>query len=60
MAGLSVAEIGALGAARISIGSGLVRVTHQAILDAGRAMLAGDLTPLQGAASGEEIDGFLT
>jgi len=59
MAAHSVAEIGAMGAARISIGSGLARVTHQAILDAGRAMLAGDLTPLQGAASGDEVDGLL-
>lgn len=60
MAALSVAEIGALGAARISIGSGLARVTHQVILDAGRAMMAGDLTPLQGAASADEVDGFLS
>ena len=59
MAALSVAEIGALGAARISIGSGLARVTHQALLDAGRAMMTGDLTPLQGAASGDEVDGYL-
>ena len=60
MAAYSVAEIGAMGAARISIGSGLARVTHQAILDAGRAMMAGDLTPLQGAASGDEVDSFLS
>ncbi len=59
MAAHSVAEIGAMGAARISIGSGLARITHQAILDAGRAMMDGDLTPLQGAASGDEIDGML-
>ncbi len=49
-----------MGAARISLGSALARVTHAAILEAGRAILEdGDFSPLRNAASGSEIDKML-
>ncbi|MEO1679211.1 MAG: isocitrate lyase/phosphoenolpyruvate mutase family protein [Pseudomonadota bacterium] len=58
---LSVAEMGQLGVARLSVGGGLARLTHQVTLDATRAMLDnGDFTPLKGAASSAEIDAMLT
>lgn len=59
MAKLGVAGIAALGAARISIGSALARVTHRAIIDAGAAMAKGDLSALLGGASGAEVDPLL-
>lgn len=55
----SVAEIAAMGAARISVGGSLARVTHRAILDGARAILSGDLSGLKGAASAAEIDALL-
>ncbi len=56
----SRAEFAAMGAARISLGSALARVTHQAILDAGHAMFDhGDFSPLTKAAPGDMIDGLL-
>ena len=49
-----------MGAARISVGGTLARLTHMAILNAARAMLDdGDLSPLGQAASGLEIDAML-
>lgn len=49
-----------IGAARISIGSALARVTHRAILDIGQAMIAdGDFTGLQHSVSGGKIDKML-
>lgn len=49
-----------VGAARISIGSALARVTHRAILEIGHAMLDdGDFTGLQRSVSGTEIDRLL-
>lgn len=56
----SVAEIAAMGAARISIGGSLARVTHRVILDAMAALLGtGDLDFLRGAAKAAEIDRLL-
>lgn len=53
-------EIAAAGAARISLGSGLARVAHRAVVDAGRAILDdGDFSRLAGAAPGAEIDALL-
>jgi len=58
---LSATEIAALGAARISIGGGLARVTHQTIVDGTRAMLeAGDFTILRGAANAAEVEAMLS
>ncbi|MEN0041536.1 MAG: isocitrate lyase/phosphoenolpyruvate mutase family protein [Pseudomonadota bacterium] len=49
-----------IGAARISIGSALARVTHRAILDIGQSMIAdGDFTGLQHSVSGGKIDKML-
>lgn len=58
-AGQSRADFGAAGVARISIGSALARVTHQAILNNGRMMIEGDFTGLSAAASGDMIDDML-
>ena len=55
----SVAEIADMGAARISIGGALARVTHKVALDGTRAILGGDLSVLQSAASASEIDAIL-
>ena len=60
MRDLSTAEMGALGAARISIGGGLARVTHQTIIDATRAMLEnGDFTILKNAANAADVEAML-
>jgi 2-methylisocitrate lyase-like PEP mutase family enzyme len=49
-----------MGAARLSLGSSLARVTHRAIRDAATAMFgAGDFTPLTQGVPGSEIDGML-
>jgi 2-methylisocitrate lyase-like PEP mutase family enzyme len=49
-----------LGAARISLGSALARVTHKVIQTAALTMFEhGDFTPLKDAASGEQIDALL-
>ena len=56
----SLAEFAQAGAARLSLGSALARVTHQAIFDAGRAMLeSGDFTALSGAMPGADVDATL-
>ena len=50
----------AMGAARLSLGSALARVTHGVIRDAARAMFgAGDFTPLESAMPGAEVDALL-
>ena len=59
MLGLSRADLAAAGAARISLGSGLARVGHAAVLAAARAALEGDFRPLAGGASGAEVDALL-
>lgn len=57
----SVSEIAAMGAARISIGGSLARVTHRTIIETTRAMLdAGDLSGLKAAAASAEVDALLT
>lgn len=56
----SRAEYAALGAARLSLGSALARVTHKAIYDAGTAMFGdGDFTILAGGMPGSEVDKFM-
>lgn len=61
MCALKAEQIADLGVARISIGSGLARVTHQVIVDGTRAMLErGDFTVLNSAANAADIDRLLT
>lgn len=56
----SLEDFAGIGAARISIGSALARVTHRIILDAGQAMLErGDFTSLAHSVSGKKIDALL-
>ncbi len=57
----TVEDFARIGVARISIGSALARVTHQALIDAARRFLgaAGDFSLLGQAASGVEIDQML-
>lgn len=53
-------QLASAGVARVSVGSALARVTHQALLDAARAVLAdGNFSPLSGGAAGSEIDELL-
>ncbi|EPX78946.1 isocitrate lyase/PEP mutase family protein [Litoreibacter arenae] len=57
----SLKEYGALGAARISLGSALARATHRVIHDAARDMFgAGDFTTLGTGLSGAEVDKLIT
>ncbi|MEQ9037108.1 MAG: isocitrate lyase/phosphoenolpyruvate mutase family protein [Silicimonas sp.] len=57
---ISHADFAAMGAARLSLGSSLARVTHGAIRDAARAMFgAGDFSPLSKAMPGGEVDALL-
>ena len=57
----TLADYAALGAARLSFGSALARVTHKAIQNAAHAMFTnGQFTPLKDAASGAEINALLT
>ncbi|NNK78846.1 MAG: isocitrate lyase/phosphoenolpyruvate mutase family protein [Litoreibacter sp.] len=61
MRDLKVEQMGELGAARISIGGGLARVTQQVIIDGTRAMLErGDFTILSGAADLAVVEALLT
>ncbi len=61
MRDLTAQEIGALGAARISIGGGLARVVQQTLIDGTQAMLErGDFTVLKAAAPIAEVDAMLT
>ncbi len=54
------AEFAAIGAARLSLGSALARVTHRAIHDAARSMFdGGDFDPLGKAISGDVVDDLL-
>ncbi|MEM9141288.1 MAG: isocitrate lyase/phosphoenolpyruvate mutase family protein, partial [Pseudomonadota bacterium] len=55
-----VAGLAAMGVARVSIGGALARATHKVLLDAGRALLSGDLAPLKAMANGAEIDAMLS
>lgn len=57
----TLAEFANAGAARISLGSSLARVTHKAILDAATAMFeGGDFSPLGNGASSAIVDPLLT
>lgn len=57
---LSVSEIAALGARRISLGSMIARVTHAAIAEQMDAIIKdGDFIKLSAAASGSKIDAML-
>ena len=48
------------GVARISLGSGLARIAHRAVIDVGRAILdGGDFSRLAAAAPGAEVDALL-
>ena len=61
MADLMAGQIGALGAARISIGARLARVTQQVVLDGTRAMLEqGDFTILNSGANAAEVVAVMT
>jgi len=61
MRDLTADQMGALGAARISIGGGLARVTQQVIFDGTRAIRErGDFTILNGAANPAEVEALLT
>lgn len=52
---------GQMGAARLSLGSALARVTHRAIRDAAQAMFgAGDFLPLTQGMPGDEVDRLLS
>ncbi|TFL17049.1 isocitrate lyase/PEP mutase family protein [Jannaschia formosa] len=57
LARLSLGEFGAIGVARVSLGSALARATQRLILEAGGAALAGDFTGLGGP--GAEIDALV-
>jgi 2-methylisocitrate lyase-like PEP mutase family enzyme len=60
LAALSREAFGALGIARISLGAALARVTHRALVEAARAILAeGDFRALGRAMSGAEVDRLL-
>jgi len=60
MRDLTLEQMGELGAARISIGAVLARVTQQTIIDSTRAMLErGDFTSLNRAANGADVDALL-
>ena len=57
---LSRSTLAEMGAARLSLGSALARVTHRVIRDAGEAMFsAGDFTPLSGTMAGDAVDAML-
>lgn len=53
------ADYARMGAARLSLGSALARVTHRALVEAGQAALDGDFTPLGQGMPGAEIDRLL-
>lgn len=57
---VSRAEFASLGVARISVGSGLARVTHAALIEAGKAMIEnGDFSAILNAAPGGETEKLL-
>ncbi|VAW15712.1 hypothetical protein MNBD_ALPHA11-892 [hydrothermal vent metagenome] len=56
----SIRDFAAIGVARISLGSAMARVTHQAIMDCGNQMFEkGEFGLLEGAASALDIDPML-
>ena len=60
LAATTRAALAEAGAARISLGSGLARVTHRAVVDAARLILDdGDFSVLGAGLPGGEVDGLL-
>ncbi len=59
MRAVPVAELAALGVRRISTGSMIARMTHGVIRDAMAGLMAGDLTVLQSAMSGDAVNEML-
>jgi NAD(P)-dependent dehydrogenase (short-subunit alcohol dehydrogenase family) len=59
LSGVSREGFARMGVARISLGAALARLTHRAIVEAGRAALAGDFTPLAAGMPGAEVDRLL-
>lgn len=59
-AGLSRADFGALGAARLSVGGALARVAYGAAISAATGMLGGDFSGLARATEEADIDALLT
>jgi len=58
---VSRTEFGAMGIARISLGSGLARVTHAALINAAKHILSdGDFSDILHAAPGSETEKLLT
>ncbi|PWJ20462.1 isocitrate lyase/PEP mutase family protein [Jannaschia seohaensis] len=57
LARLSLAEMGAMGVARVSLGGALARAAQKVAMEAGAAALAGDFTQLGGP--GAEIDALV-
>ena len=58
--GISGADFAAMGAARLSLGSSLARVTHGVIRDAALSMFGqGDFSPLSKAMPGGDVDALL-
>jgi len=61
MAKYTHSEFAALGAARLSLGSGLARVTHGATINTAKAILEqGDFSEIANAPSGADIEKLLT
>ena len=59
-ASVSRAEFAAIGVARISLGSGLARVTQGALIEAAKHILGdGDFSDIQNAAPGKEVEALL-
>ena len=58
-ANLSQADFAAMGIGRISLGSGLARVTHAALLQAAKNIVGGDFTDILKAAPGAEVETLL-
>lgn len=56
---LSRADFAAAGVARISLGAGLARLTHAAVIEASGSILRGDFTPLAWGAPGATVDALL-
>ncbi|MCB1626361.1 MAG: isocitrate lyase/phosphoenolpyruvate mutase family protein [Xanthomonadales bacterium] len=53
----SLAELAAAGAARVSLGASLARVTHRALIDSARILLSqGDFAALSHSISGAEVE----
>ena len=54
-----LADFAKAGAARISVGSGIARVTHRMVHDVGKAVIGGDFSGLALGMAGRKVDAFL-